>query len=137
MSRGIYFAMGVLLCMSAWWQASYLRQYRHWGIISWSSLLSVAVFAALGWLCYSFGTGKLKRSTSAIVAFILGVVVSIIQSSITAQLLSNAGGVPALSAAIHSGTLPVSRLLSMLAEVFGPFVFCSVLAPRLNGRLSG
>jgi hypothetical protein len=125
MNSGFAFGAGAFAWLLGYTEVLYLIHNTNDGIRI-SRLPIFLVFAALGWLFYSFGNRVFKRSSHWLAAFVLGIASMFIQSMIiqsasTSELVS---------------TLDVnsfSSLLRAIAQLTLPFLICSFLAP-LAGR---
>ena len=129
MNKGLAFGVGTFTWLLGYTEALYLIHNSPDGIRL-SQLPLFVMFAALGWLFYSFGNRIFKRSTPWLAAFALGVVTMFIQSMIiqsasTAQLVTT------------MDTNSFSSLFRVVAQLLLPFLVCSFLAPLAGRRGPG
>jgi uncharacterized membrane protein YraQ (UPF0718 family) len=129
MNRGFAFGVGTLVWLLGYTEALYLIHNATDGIRL-SQLPIFLVFAALGWLFYSFGNGIFKRTSPWLAAFALGIVSMFIQSMIT-QSASTSQLVSTMD------TNSFSSLFGTVARLFLPFLICSFFAPLAGRRGAG
>ena len=129
MNKGLAFGVGTFAWLLGYTEALYVIHKSPDGIRL-SQLPIFAVFAALGWLFYSFGNRIFNRSTPWLAAFTLGIVAMSIQSMII-QSASTANLVATMD------TNSFSSLSRTIAQLVLPFLVLSFFAPLWGRRRPG